>query len=148
MVLCFIISNDPVDEAWSVSGHRSTAWGPSYRKLWHVIGISQNCLNWTKAYIHFPSKASQVSPSVAHEQILHSFGSFIIDGLFWPPRPPIISNALPASLKFNSLFCHSAIGRGLLPKCIYEVVMDFLGAHPFFTEVFHDVSDFNFLDLV
>jgi hypothetical protein len=99
---------------------------------------------------HFPSNASQVSPSVAHDQIVHSFGSFIVGGLFWPPRTLIISNALSVPLYLSSPCCHSAIGRRILPKCIHKVSIDFLGGHYFLflKQVLNDGSDFNFLHFV
>jgi hypothetical protein len=59
-------------------------------------------MNSIKAYYtHFTSNASHVSPSVALAQIVHSYGSFIIGGLFWSR---IISSALPDPLKFSSPF--------------------------------------------
>jgi hypothetical protein len=137
---CFILSYDPVAKirfilvarqkiSWNVKPGQFlvvsyVSWDPSSGNILHTID-SQNCLNWTIAYTHFPGNASQVSPFVAHDQIVHSFGSFIVGGLFWSPRPLIISNALPTPLKFSSPYFHSAIGRGLL-KCIHEVIMDFI----------------------
>jgi hypothetical protein len=120
---------------------------PSSGNLWLAIDISQNCLNWTKAYIHFPSNASQVSPSVAHDQNVHSFGSFIVGGLFLPPRLLIIFNALPAPFKFSSLFFPSAIARGLLPEWIHKVFIDFLEGERFLTKVLNGGSYFNCLNL-
>jgi hypothetical protein len=87
---CFIPRYDPVHKIKPSSGN-----------LWHAKDISQNCLNWTKSYTHFPRNALHVSASVAHDYIVHSFGSFIVGGLFWPPTPLIISDALPANLKFS-----------------------------------------------
>jgi hypothetical protein len=84
-----------------LSGNKSS------ESLWHAIDISHNWLNRTKAYTTFNSNASQVMPSVSHDQIVHSFGSFIVGGTVWPPRPLIISNALPAPLKFSSPFFNS-----------------------------------------
>jgi hypothetical protein len=117
---CFILSYNPVDKirfilvarqkiSWNVKPgpflvvSQLSGDSPS-GNLWHAIAISQNCLNWTKAYTHFLCNA-QVSPPVAHDQIVHSFGRFIVGGLFWPPMPlTIISNALPAPLEVNSPF--------------------------------------------
>jgi hypothetical protein len=76
---------------------------------------------------------------------MHSFGSFIVGGLLWPPRLLIISNAIPDQ---QPISFHSALGRGLLPKCIHEVFMDFLWGHSFLTQVLNEGYDFNFLLLV
>jgi hypothetical protein len=114
---CFILSYYPVDknqvhprsekkdilkcQVWSVSGRQSTVWDSPSRNLWHAIDTSQNCQNWIKAYTHFPSNALQVSPSVAHDQIVHSFSSFIVGVLVWAPSR---SSSLMLSLPlFNSV---------------------------------------------
>jgi hypothetical protein len=70
---------------------------PSSKNLWHAIDIGQICLNLTKAYTNFSSNDSEVSPSVAHDQIVHSF----VGGLFWPPRIP---NAIPTPSNLSSPF--------------------------------------------
>jgi hypothetical protein len=103
---CFILSYDPVylvarqNISWKVRPSpflvvSQLSGDPPSGNLWHALDISQNCLNWTKAYTHIPSNATQVSPSVAHDTIVHRLGSFIVDCVFWPSRPLIISNALP-----------------------------------------------------
>jgi hypothetical protein len=68
---CFILSYVPVDKIrlFLVAG-QEISWNikpgsflvvsrlsgdPSSGNLWHAIDISQNFLNWTKAYNHFPS---------------------------------------------------------------------------------------------
>jgi hypothetical protein len=91
----FILCYDPVDNIrLSLVARQTICWnvkpGPflvfsqllgdsSSGNLWHAI-------DWTKAYTHFPSNASQVSPHVAHDQIVHSFGSFIIVAFGRPGR--------------------------------------------------------------
>jgi hypothetical protein len=111
----------------------------------HAIDISQNCLNWTKPYSHFPTMLcrschlwhmTRLCTASAVSSLVASFGR---------SSSPMLSLPL---LNSSAHYFYSAIGRGLFPKCIHEVFMDFLGGHPFLTEVLNDGSDFNYLHLV
>jgi hypothetical protein len=113
-------------------------WDPSSGNLWHAID-SQICLNLTKAYTNFSSNDSEVLPSVAHDQIVHSFGSFIVGGLFWPP----ITIPLLTLADFTQCFMKGT------PSQVYPWSIH---GFPWGTSLSYrgtwDGSDFNFLHLV